>query len=118
MSASDVPLFSLPRTERGANPAGEIAADARNVETLLLRTLADVGQVQVAARAGISDTRLSRFKNAAQDGGGLQLPEVAAVIAAMGLAVIDTRPSDVVSMPTAEVEALRTLARKALGGAA
>lgn len=84
-------------------------------ETLLLRALADIGQADVARAAGISDTRLSRWKNAASDGGGLQLPEVAAVFAAMGLTVIDTRPSDVVSLPAREYDALRTLARKALG---
>jgi len=105
-------LFSRPRRE--AQPAADIAADARTVETVLLRALADYGQLEVARAAGISDTRLSRFKNAAADGGGLQLPEVAAVIAALGLSIVDSRPSDMVAMPAAEADALRVLARKAL----
>lgn len=106
------PMFARARIERGANPADDVAPDARMNETQLLRSLADHGQEAVAERAGLSPTRLSRWKNAASDGGGLQLPEVSAVLAAMNLVIVDCRASDMVSIPRAEYEALRTLARK------
>lgn len=111
MSESGIPMFSR-RGESQCSP--ELAADARQIETALLRALADTGQTDVARMAGISDTRLSRFKNAAPDGGGLQLPEVAAVVAAMGLSIVGAAPGDLVTVTRAEYDALRTLAAKGL----
>jgi hypothetical protein len=110
----DIPMFSRARIERGAHPVADVVLDARSVETLLLRSLADHGQDVVAERAGISPTRLSRWKNAASDGGGLQLPEVAAVLGAMDLTIVDCRPSDMVTVPSAYLDALILLARRAL----
>lgn len=105
-------LFSRPR--RDAQPDADIVADARTIETVLLRALANASQTDIARASGISDTRLSRFKNAATDGGGLWLQEVANVLAALGLSVIDARPSDLITMPAERAEALRVLARSAL----
>lgn len=105
-------LFSRPRKD--AQPAADIVADARTIESQLLRAFANASQGEIARVAGISDTRLSRFKNAATDGGGLWLAEVANVLAALGLSVVDARPSDLITMPAERAEALRVLARSAL----
>lgn len=64
------------------------AADARSIETEILRALADRGQGAIADAAGISETRLSRWKNHADTGGGLDLEETSRVLAMLGLRVV------------------------------
>jgi hypothetical protein len=110
-----IPLMSRARVERGENPTPDIAAESRSIESALVRGLSETGLRPVMEQTGISETRLSRFRSGAGDGGGLHLSEVAAVLAAMDLALIDCRPSDLVSVPRAEYDALVTLSRKALG---
>lgn len=112
---SSLPVFSRAPLERGAHPAAEVAPDARTAECTFLRRLADIGQDVVAERAGISACRVSRWKNSASDGGGLHMSEVTALIAAMELTLVDCRPGEMSTVPTAYLEALVTLAKRALG---
>ncbi len=105
----DVLAFS-----RREQVAVEATDDARKIEGVLLQRFAEVKQTALAHEVGISDTRLSRFKGAAGEGGGLLLSEVARVLAAMNLTLIPCAPSDVAHVPTEELHALRLLARKAL----
>ena len=113
MQPNGIPLFS--RSIRKIDLAGEHAESARTIETCILRALAEVSQSTIASSTGISETRLSRFKNAAIDGGGLQLPEVAAVLAALGLTIFNAQPSEgLVTIPVDELAALRTLALKGI----
>lgn len=114
MQREDMLLFSRKASGAENTLSAEHAAQARMIETALLRALAETGQQVVARSAGISDTRISRWKNGAADGGGLQLPEVAAVLAAMGVAVVEAAPTDLVTITRSEFEALRTLAAKGL----
>lgn len=107
-------LFSRARERRDDHGTAELGADARKIESCVLRALAECGQGEVARRAGISDTRLSRWKNGATDGGGLQLHEVAAALDAMGLVVIQAAPGDLVTVPKTYLDALRVLAIEGL----
>ena len=92
------------------------AADSRNAESIILRRLADVSQADAARVTGISESRLSRWKNNDANGGGLSLAETAAVLAALGLHPVAVG-TEAVTIPAAEYEALRLLARKALDAA-
>lgn len=114
--AQDDPLFS--RAIRGAELAINLTPAARSIESAVLRALAERSQVEAARSSGISESRLSRWKSSAPDGGGLFLAEVASVLAALGLAVIPADPGDLVPVPADELRALRLLARKALGDGA
>lgn len=83
---------------------------SRQVESAILRALAEHGQSKVAEATGISETKLSRFKS----DGGLCLAEVAHLLAALGIAVYDACSVEVATLPREELNALRTLARRAL----
>lgn len=92
------------------------ATDSRNSESIILRRLADVSQADAARATGISESRLSRWKNNEANGGGLSLTETSAVLAALGLHPVLVG-ADAVTIPAAEYEALRLLARKGLDAA-
>ena len=79
------------------------------VESMLLRALASVGQRTVAEAVGGDETLISRFASGAR---GLHINQMGPALDAMRLKIV---PADSVSIPVAELEALRTLARKALG---
>ena len=83
---------------------------SRQVESAILRALAEQGQSTVAQATGISETKLSRFKS----DGGLCLQEVAMLLTTLGLAVFDTGSVEVATLPREELNALRVLARRAL----
>lgn len=87
----------------------------REIQSRVLRALADHGQRAVAEAAGISETRLSRWKSGDAAGGGLHLSEVASALAALRLAVVDAAGGETVTVTREEYDALRTLARRALG---
>lgn len=87
---------------------------ARNIETTILRALAERGQKETAIASDLTTTRLSRWKKDEGNGGGLHLPVVAVVLAELGLAVIDTQDNELVTVPRDEYDALRTLARIAV----
>jgi hypothetical protein len=111
---SSMAFFSRPRRDDVEQSAATLSGGARNAETTILRALSDAGQVAVAQAIGISETKLSRWKNSAPDGGGLHMQEVAAALDAMGLSVIDARPSDLITISRSEYDALRTLAAKGI----
>lgn len=91
-----------------------LADVARKTESAVLRALARKTQVAAARESGLSDVRVSRFVSDSPDGGVLRLGEVAALLAALGLVVVDSDAREVVTLPREELDALRTLARKAL----
>ena len=82
----------------------------RQVESAILRALAEQGQSTVAESTGLSETKLSRFKS----DGGLCLQEVAKLLTTLNLAVIDTGSKEVVTIAREEFDALRVLSRRAL----
>ncbi len=84
--------------------------EPRQIESAILRALADQGQATAAQATGISESKLSRFKS----DGGLSLQEVSNLLTSLGLAVIDTASKEVVTIPREEFEALRVLSRRAL----
>jgi len=83
---------------------------SQQVESSILRALAEQGQSKIAEATGISETKLSRFKSE----GGLCLQEVANLLTTLGLAVFDTGSVEVATLPREELNALRILARRAL----
>lgn len=89
------------------------AEKANKITTTVLRALADRSQTATATAADITESRLSRWKNADDNGGGLHLSEVARVMAALGLAVVETE-ADLIAVTREEYDALKTLARKSL----
>jgi hypothetical protein len=90
-----------------------VSDNARKIESAVLRALAERTQRNAAEAAGLSESRVSRFKGEGADG-GLHLPEVAALLAALGLCVIDGDAKELATLPRDEYEALRVLARRAL----
>jgi hypothetical protein len=82
----------------------------RQVESAILRALAEHGQATVAGATGISETKLSRFMS----DGGLSLSEVSILFTSLGLAVFDTGNAEVATVPREELNALRILARRGL----
>ena len=88
--------------------------DARNIERMVLRALAERGQSDTAIASQITETRLSRWKNDDANGGGLNLPAVASVLSALGLALVETGNSDLITTTREEYQALLVLARLAL----
>lgn len=85
-----------------------MASDS-TVESMLLRGLASVGQRTVADAIGGDETLVSRFASGTR---GLHIGQIGPAFAAMGLKIV---PADSVNVPLSELQALRTLARKALG---
>lgn len=84
---------------------------AQAIQTQILRALAERSQSAVAADTGISDTRISRWKSCAPDGGGLDILETARVLAALGLAVVERDPEGMVVVPASTHSALHVLLR-------
>lgn len=107
-------IDDVPRFQRRGEGSVDLSPEARNVLAAILRSLERGSQGEIAAAAGLSETRLSRFKNSDLEGGGLHLPEVAAVLAAAGLQVVPAIAGEKQEVATAELDALRLLARKAL----
>lgn len=90
-----------------------IAATARDIEAALLRALAERGQAAAASALGISESRISRFKTAGEQGGGLHLREIADLFATLGVGVVAS-VGTVEFMTHEKAAALRLLAREAL----
>lgn len=91
------------------------ADDARKIETVILRTLSERNQTETATAIGVTGARLSRWKMIdSGQGGGLHLPDVAELLATIGLAVVDTNNADLITLSRDEYNALRTLARRSL----
>lgn len=88
---------------------------AHELETSILKTLSEKGQSKASEVSGISETRLSRFKGDCKNGGGLSLGEFAKVLHALGMTVFDASSTEVVTVRREELEALKVLARRALG---
>lgn len=85
------------------------------IEATFLRALAEHGQSAAASATGVSESRLSRWKNAdSSQGGGLLLREVAALIDELGLYLGRATDADVVVVSRDDYEAIKTLARRAL----
>ncbi|MBA8886132.1 DNA-binding phage protein [Dokdonella fugitiva] len=84
---------------------------AQAIQTAILRALAERGQSAVAAETGISDTRVSRWKSCAPDGGGLDILETARVLSALGLTVVPLDPDGMVVVPVSTHSALHVLLR-------
>ena len=99
--------------DRMAASSASHSEAARKTESAILRGLARTTQVAASQASGISDVRISRFVSDSPDGGTLHLGEVAALLAALGLVVVDGDAREVVTLPRDELDALRTLARKA-----
>ena len=87
---------------------------ARKISATILRSFADSGQRPISEATDISESRLSRWKSGDQMGGGLHMDEVARVLDALGLAVIDANAGELVTLSKDEHQALTVLARKAL----
>lgn len=87
------------------------AASAREIVTCVLRALADRGQCATAEAAGLTDTRLSRWKDANSEGGKLDLEQTAAVLAALGLRLVPANPDGVMTIPRETYDALYVLLR-------
>lgn len=84
--------------------------NARTIERVILRALADNNLGDIAEATSLSLTRVSRWKNDDTNGGGLNLPAVSEVLSALGLAVIDARNTDLVTTTRDEYQALLVLA--------
>ena len=86
-------------------------ATARNIESLLMRRVAAVGQADLAAALDCDKTRISRFFS---NEASIRLDELTALFDALGLAVVEVG-GDSVTLPRRKLDALRTLARESLG---
>ncbi|QBQ56202.1 XRE family transcriptional regulator [Nitrosococcus wardiae] len=80
-------------------------------EADLLRRIAMTRQNVISERTGLSDSQVNRIVSSQS---GLTLGKVVPFLCAIGYEVIE-REGDMVSVPREEYEAMRTLARKALG---
>jgi hypothetical protein len=83
---------------------------ARDLERTILRALADRGQSATASTAGVSETRMSRWKSESESGGGLNLDETTRVLHALGLRIVADE-GGMVTMSTASHDALHVLLR-------
>lgn len=86
-------------------------ATSQKIQSTILCALAEQGQGATAATAGISETRLSRWKS----DGGLSLEEVTKVLAALGFRLVHAGDSDV-TLPATRYHALLELARSFTDG--
>lgn len=84
--------------------------NSRKFETLILRKIADIKQVEVAKRLDASETLVSRIISGERR---LKLDEIYDFLAAIDFSIIE-RDGEGVTLTEAEYEALRTLARKGL----
>lgn len=80
-------------------------------ESDLLRRIAMTHQNVIAERTGMSDSQVNRIVSGQS---GLTLGKVVPFLHAIGYEVIE-REGDRVNVPRDEYDAMRTLARKALG---
>lgn len=85
-------------------------ATARDIAAFVLRGLAEHGQAATAQAAGISETRLSRWKSD-EHAGGLDLTETARVLDAMQLRIVPAGPDAMVTLPRETFDALHVLLR-------
>ncbi len=83
---------------------------ARDLERAILRALADRGQSVTASTAGVSETRMSRWKSESESGGGLNLEETARVLHALGLRIVADE-AGMVTMSAQSHAALHVLLR-------
>lgn len=90
----------------------DATASARDIEMVVLRAIADKGQKATAERVGMTDTRLSRWKDSKADGGVLDLAETASVLAALGLRVIPVDANGTVTVAYDIWMATNVLARE------
>lgn len=88
-----------------------MTAEAREIETTILRALAERGQGAIADAVGVSETRLSRWKNHAEGAGGLDLEETSRVIAMLGLRLVPASADGAITVPTDAWRALHILVR-------
>lgn len=93
-------------------------ATAREIETEILRALAERGQCTTADNAGISETRLSRWKGRSDVGGGLDLEETSRVLASLGLRVVPAADGATVNVNADAWHALHVLLREHCEGVA
>jgi len=82
----------------------------RDIERTILRVLADRGQSATASTAGVSETRMSRWKSESENGGGLNLEETSRVLHALGLRIVADE-AGTVTMSAASYAALHVLLR-------
>lgn len=87
---------------------------ARDIERMVLRHLAEHGQSATAEAAGVSETRLSRFKG--EGNGGLDLTELARVLAVLQLRLVPSDVDGVMTIPRETFEALHVLVRDYAAG--
>lgn len=88
----------------------ERCAMARNLESALRERISRLSQLEVANRTGIEKTAIHRLVVGER---GIYLDEVHDVLHALGMAAIEC-DGDLVSLPKAEYDALRTLAKRGL----
>jgi len=104
---ADILLFA---SRSGSSPRG---AMARNLETTIRERISRIGQLEVAGMADIDKTKLNRCLSQTAPA-GICIHEMYDFMAALGLGVIECDDPEMVSLPRTELEALQTLARKAL----
>ncbi len=73
--------------------------------------IARIGQKEIADQSQIEKTKINRLVSGQA---GVFLDEIHDFLAALGLAVIESDDSEIVSLPRTEYEALCALARKSL----
>ncbi len=83
----------------------------REIEAAVLRALAERGQAAIADAAGVSETRLSRWKNHNDNGGGLDLEETARVLSILGLRVVPVAVGITINVNADAWHALHVLLR-------
>lgn len=88
-----------------------MTAEAREIETTILRALAERGQGAIADAVGVSETRLSRWKNHAEGAGGLDLEETSRVIAMLGLRLVPVTAGTTINVNADAWHALHVLLR-------
>lgn len=83
---------------------------SRNIENLILRRLANVGQKVLAEALSCDISRISRFSSG---DASIKLSEIGPLFAALGVAVTEVGGDSVV-LPRAKLRAMKILAREGL----
>lgn len=86
------------------------AALSRNIENLILRRLATVGQKVLAEALSCDISRISRFSGG---DASIKLSEIGPLFAALGI-VVNEVGGDSVTLPRAKLRAIKILARDGL----